>query len=154
MVIYSDSVSSFTPDVPYSFIQQFVHTTVNVERIEKVMEMRFFPYKSWLITFILSFPFPYVWIFYKHHLFRQYILISGHASSVGEASKSGFQNEGIYDNNSPSCCSKVLGVLCGCIVKEDCRNDEEMQQGGEEEALFCTLCNAEVLTLFDFLLSF
>ncbi|CAH1435264.1 unnamed protein product [Lactuca virosa] len=68
----------------------------------------------------------------------------GHASSVGEASKSGFQNEGIYDNNSPNCCSKVLGVLCGCIVKEDCRNDEEMQQGGEEEALFCTLCNAEV----------
>ncbi|KAI3724708.1 hypothetical protein L2E82_36494 [Cichorium intybus] len=67
----------------------------------------------------------------------------GHTSSVGEASKSGFQNEGIYDNRSSSC-SKVLGILCGCIVKEDCRNDEEMQQGGEEEALFCTLCNAEV----------
>ncbi|KAK9073646.1 hypothetical protein SSX86_006240 [Deinandra increscens subsp. villosa] len=70
------------------------------------------------------------------------ILVSGNASSV---SKSGFRNEGIYDNSSSGgCCSKVGGVLCGCIVKEDCRNDEEMQQGGEEEALFCTLCNAEV----------
>ncbi|KAI3797149.1 hypothetical protein L1987_32402 [Smallanthus sonchifolius] len=43
-------------------------------------------------------------------------------------------------SKSEGCCSKVGGVLCGCIVKEDCRNDEEMQQG---EALFCTLCNAE-----------
>lgn len=70
--------------------------------------------------------------------------VPGNASSVGEASKSSFRNEGIYDNNSSGCCSKVGGILCGCIVKEDCRNDEEMQQGGEDEALFCTLCNAEV----------
>ncbi|XP_076946379.1 protein S-acyltransferase 21-like [Bidens hawaiensis] len=66
----------------------------------------------------------------------------GNASSV---SKSVVRNEGVYNNRSSGgCCSKVGGVLCGCIVKEDCRNDEEMQQGGEEEALFCTLCNAEV----------
>nr|XP_043631233.1 protein S-acyltransferase 21-like [Erigeron canadensis] len=70
--------------------------------------------------------------------------VPANASSVGELSKSGFGNGGIYDNGSPGCCSKVAVVLCGCIVKEDCRNDEEMQQGGEEEALFCTLCNAEV----------
>ncbi|KAI3745597.1 hypothetical protein L6452_07998 [Arctium lappa] len=70
--------------------------------------------------------------------------VPGNASSVGEPSKTGFQNGGIYDNGNSGCCSKVSGVVCGCIVKEDCRNDEEMQLGGEEEALFCTLCNAEV----------
>ncbi|KAI3757348.1 hypothetical protein L6452_04884 [Arctium lappa] len=70
--------------------------------------------------------------------------VPGNASSVGEPSKMGFQNGGIYDNGSPGCCSKVGGLFCGCIVKEDCRKDEDMQQGGEEEALFCTLCNAEV----------
>ncbi|MFS7947319.1 putative protein S-acyltransferase [Helianthus anomalus] len=68
----------------------------------------------------------------------------GNGSSVGEPSKTGFQNGGIYDKNSSGCCSKIGGLLCGCIVIEDCRNDEDMQQGWEEEALFCTLCNAEV----------
>lgn len=31
-------------------------------------------------------------------------------------------------------------------MKEDCRKDEDHQEesNGEEEALFCTLCNAEV----------
>ncbi|KAM0041656.1 putative protein S-acyltransferase [Helianthus debilis subsp. tardiflorus] len=70
--------------------------------------------------------------------------ITGNGSSVGEPSKTEFQNGGIYDNNSSGCCSKIGGLFCGCIVKEDCRNDEDMQQGWEEEALFCTLCNAEV----------
>ncbi|GJT48200.1 protein S-acyltransferase 21, partial [Tanacetum coccineum] len=71
--------------------------------------------------------------------------VHGNASSIGERSKSGYGSGGIYDNGSSGgCCSKVGGIFCGCIVKEDCRNDEEMQQGGEEEALFCTLCNAEV----------
>ncbi|XP_076942733.1 protein S-acyltransferase 21-like [Bidens hawaiensis] len=56
-------------------------------------------------------------------------LMSGNASAV---SKSG------------GCYSKFGGVLRGCIVKEDCRNDEEMQQGGKQENLFCWSCNAEV----------
>lgn len=73
-------------------------------------------------------------------------MISGNGSSVGEPSKMEFQNGGIYDNGSSGCCSKVAGFFCGCIVIEDCRNDEDMQLGGEEEALVCTLCNAEVLT--------
>lgn len=73
--------------------------------------------------------------------------MAGNASSVGGPSKSELGNGGIYDNGSSGCCSTVGGILCGCIVKEDCRNDEEMQQGGEEEALFCTLCNAEVLNI-------
>ncbi|KAD7477002.1 hypothetical protein R6Q59_006933 [Mikania micrantha] len=68
--------------------------------------------------------------------------VPGNASSV---SKPEYRSEGIYNNGSSGGhCSTVGGVLCGCIVKEDCRNDEEMQQGSEEEALFCTLCNAEV----------
>ncbi|KAL4557591.1 hypothetical protein LXL04_035775 [Taraxacum kok-saghyz] len=71
--------------------------------------------------------------------------VPGNGSSVGEPSKMGFENVGIYDNGGGSgCCSKVAGFFCGCIVIEDCRKDEDMQQGGEEEALFCTLCNAEV----------
>ncbi|XP_024973987.1 protein S-acyltransferase 21 [Cynara cardunculus var. scolymus] len=70
--------------------------------------------------------------------------VPGNTSSVGEPSKMGFQNGGIYDSGNSGVCSKIAGVVCGCIVKEDCRNDEEMQLGGEEEALFCTLCNAEV----------
>ncbi|KAI3507167.1 hypothetical protein L1887_22003 [Cichorium endivia] len=69
---------------------------------------------------------------------------NGNGSSVGEPSKTGFQNVGIYDNGNSGCCSKIWGFFCGCIVIEDCRKDEDMQQGGEEEALFCTLCNAEV----------
>ncbi|CAN1315746.1 Protein S-acyltransferase 21 [Linum perenne] len=34
------------------------------------------------------------------------------------------------------------GFFCGFLVKEDCRSDEDMHSG--EDALFCTLCNAEV----------
>ncbi|CAN0927333.1 Protein S-acyltransferase 21 [Linum grandiflorum] len=34
------------------------------------------------------------------------------------------------------------GFFCGFLFKPDCRSDEDMQSG--EEALFCTLCNAEV----------
>ncbi|KAL9244090.1 hypothetical protein vseg_017899 [Gypsophila vaccaria] len=49
------------------------------------------------------------------------------------------------DAHQPSYCSKVGGIFCFCLVQEDCRKDEEIiQQTSEEEALFCTLCNAEV----------
>ncbi|CAN6481544.1 unnamed protein product [Victoria cruziana] len=46
----------------------------------------------------------------------------------------------------PGCCSYVGGFFCGLLVKEDCWKDEEanQQQTNEEDALFCTLCNAEV----------
>ncbi|GAB2300471.1 hypothetical protein Dimus_034513 [Dionaea muscipula] len=44
-----------------------------------------------------------------------------------------------------SFCVKLGGVFCGFLVREDCRRDDEiLQQSGEEDALFCTLCNAEV----------
>ncbi|CDY47797.1 BnaC01g22530D [Brassica napus] len=43
-------------------------------------------------------------------------------------------------------CYNPLAILCGVFVYEDCRKKEEIdeQQGDREEALFCTLCNAEV----------
>ncbi|KAK1325846.1 putative S-acyltransferase [Acorus calamus] len=45
---------------------------------------------------------------------------------------------------SPSCC--IGGLFCAIFVKEDCRKQEEVsdQQGDGEDALCCTLCNAEV----------
>lgn len=44
-------------------------------------------------------------------------------------------------------CYNPLAILCGVFVYEDCRKQEvvDEQQGDREEALFCTLCNAEVL---------
>lgn len=44
-------------------------------------------------------------------------------------------------------CYNPLAIFCGLFVYEDCRRKEETdeQQGEREEALFCTLCNAEVL---------
>lgn len=43
----------------------------------------------------------------------------------------------------------LLGICCGLLVKEDCRRDDDrgQLQVNDEEALFCTLCNAEVLLL-------
>ncbi|KAK3010628.1 hypothetical protein RJ639_012331 [Escallonia herrerae] len=58
--------------------------------------------------------------------------------------KAGLKNGGT-DRRGSKCCSTLAGVFCGFLVKEDCRKDEDLlQQSGEEEALFCTLCNAEV----------
>lgn len=46
-------------------------------------------------------------------------------------------------------CYNPLAILCGVFVYEDCRKQEVINehQGDSEEALFCTLCNAEVITL-------
>ncbi|CAI0440050.1 unnamed protein product [Linum tenue] len=43
-------------------------------------------------------------------------------------------------------CSIFGGILCAVFVHEDCRKQEGLaeQQGSVEDALFCTLCNAEV----------
>ncbi|XP_028789677.1 probable protein S-acyltransferase 19 [Neltuma alba] len=49
------------------------------------------------------------------------------------------------DHNKRSSCNVLGGILCILFVHEDCRKQEAAaeQQGGED-ALFCTLCNAEV----------
>ncbi|XP_062153437.1 probable protein S-acyltransferase 19 [Alnus glutinosa] len=43
-------------------------------------------------------------------------------------------------------CSKIGGIFCALFVHEDCRKQEGAaeEQGTVEDALFCTLCNAEV----------
>ncbi|KAL4326285.1 hypothetical protein GQ457_11G004520 [Hibiscus cannabinus] len=41
-----------------------------------------------------------------------------------------------------SCC--IGGIFCALFVHEDCRKQEPPAEQGNEDALFCTLCNAEV----------
>ncbi|XP_022759095.1 probable protein S-acyltransferase 19 isoform X2 [Durio zibethinus] len=41
-----------------------------------------------------------------------------------------------------SCC--IGGIFCAIFVHEDCRKQEGAAEQGSEDALFCTLCNAEV----------
>ncbi|KAK9748461.1 hypothetical protein RND81_02G059300 [Saponaria officinalis] len=69
--------------------------------------------------------------------------LPGDASSIQERCKSVVcEREDAY---CPCSCSRIGGIFCFCLVQEDCRKDEEIkQQPSEEEALFCTLCNAEV----------
>ncbi|XP_074286666.1 protein S-acyltransferase 21 [Silene latifolia] len=70
--------------------------------------------------------------------------LPGDASSIEEPCKSVVAERG--ETYRPSFCAKVAGIFCFCLVREDCRKDEEtpQQPSSEEEALFCTLCNAEV----------
>ncbi|KAK9129200.1 hypothetical protein Sjap_009687 [Stephania japonica] len=73
--------------------------------------------------------------------------LPGNASSIGGPTKLGGQTlEGRYPEHNLSFCSKVGGFFCCFLVKEDCRNDIDPVQleAGEDDALFCTLCNAEV----------
>uniref|UniRef100_A0A5B7B7T1 S-acyltransferase n=1 Tax=Davidia involucrata TaxID=16924 RepID=A0A5B7B7T1_DAVIN len=73
--------------------------------------------------------------------------LPGNASSIEEPSKVGLKNGGKSDRHGSSCCSKVGGFFCGFLVREDCCKGEDLlqqQSGEEEDALFCTLCNAEV----------
>ncbi|KAL2506015.1 Protein S-acyltransferase 21 [Abeliophyllum distichum] len=67
-------------------------------------------------------------------------------STTEEPSKMGLKNGGRSYRHDAGCCSKIGGFLCCCLVKEDCFKDEDhlQEQNGEEDALFCTLCNAEV----------
>jgi palmitoyltransferase len=71
--------------------------------------------------------------------------LDGHSnqrgSSIGEAN----MNLGSQLPKKRSSCWLLGGLLCAIFVKEDCRKtDDSEQQANGEEALFCTLCNAEV----------
>ncbi|PIN14671.1 DHHC-type Zn-finger protein [Handroanthus impetiginosus] len=72
--------------------------------------------------------------------------LPGNLSATEEPTKLGSNNGGKSHRNDSGCCSKVGCCLCGFLVTEDCRKDEDLaqEQNGEEDALFCTLCNAEV----------
>ncbi|WOG97699.1 hypothetical protein DCAR_0417040 [Daucus carota subsp. sativus] len=64
----------------------------------------------------------------------------------GEHGKEELRYGGMSMKNTSSYCSKVGGLLCGCLVKADCRKDDDYfeQQFEEQHAVFCTICNAEV----------
>lgn len=50
------------------------------------------------------------------------------------------------DHNKSGSCNGICGIFCCLFVHEDCRKQEAaVEQQGGEDALFCTLCNAEVL---------
>ncbi|KAG2711377.1 hypothetical protein I3760_04G073100 [Carya illinoinensis] len=78
---------------------------------------------------------------------------SASKSSVAGAnsSKKGSVNEIGGENNpleptSRKSCLRFGGIFCALFVHEDCRKQEGAaeEQGTGEDALFCTLCNAEV----------
>ncbi|XP_057502621.1 protein S-acyltransferase 21-like isoform X1 [Actinidia eriantha] len=67
------------------------------------------------------------------------------ASSVEELGKAGLKNGRKSYRHGSSCCSKVVGLFCCFLIREDCRKDEHiLQQQSGEDGLFCTLCHAEV----------
>lgn len=53
--------------------------------------------------------------------------------------------QGSQSRKKPSSCFLFGGMICAVFVKDDCRGDDIFEHGaGNEDALFCTLCNAEV----------
>lgn len=72
--------------------------------------------------------------------------LPGNVSSIEEPRKVGLKYGERPQQYSSSCCPRIASLLCGCVVVEDCRKDDYnlQEQNGEEDALFCTLCNAEV----------
>lgn len=71
---------------------------------------------------------------------------SGTDLDVEEPRKASLRNGEESGSHNASCYSMLGGFFCGFLVKEDCRKDEDHLEGqtGDEDALFCTLCNAEV----------
>ncbi|KAM7253035.1 hypothetical protein ACFE04_025653 [Oxalis oulophora] len=68
--------------------------------------------------------------------------VPGNYSFKEEPSKTDLTNERKPEMHRSGFC---LGLFCGCFIKEDCRKDDDLlQQENGEDALFCTLCNAEV----------
>ncbi|CAN1267325.1 Probable protein S-acyltransferase 19 [Linum perenne] len=65
---------------------------------------------------------------------------SSRQGSVGDAGRV------IVEPPAQTSCSIFGGILCAVFVHEDCRKQEGIseEQGSVEDALFCTLCNAEV----------
>ncbi|XP_073296321.1 probable protein S-acyltransferase 19 [Primulina huaijiensis] len=86
---------------------------------------------------------------------------NGTHSSASSASRSSFggahssrkgsvesvrNNAQVLSPRSRSLCNIFGGIFCAIFVHEDCRKPDEVvdQEGTGEDALFCTLCNAEV----------
>ncbi|KAK3129442.1 hypothetical protein QOZ80_6BG0479630 [Eleusine coracana subsp. coracana] len=71
--------------------------------------------------------------------------LDGHSNRRGLSTRETTINLGSQLPKKKSSCWFLGGLLCALFVKEDCRkaDDTEQQENGEE-ALFCTLCDAEV----------
>lgn len=98
----------------------------------------------------------------KHRPSEHDEIAAGEHSSPSSASKMSMANgskkssvdyldreDKMRDHNKRSSCNIIGGIFCILFVHEDCRKQEAAAepQGGGEDALFCTLCNAEVLHL-------
>ncbi|KAK8650871.1 hypothetical protein V6N13_140493 [Hibiscus sabdariffa] len=64
------------------------------------------------------------------------------SSMKGSVGDPGSINVPTQNASRTSCC--IGGILCALFVHEDCRKQEPPAEQGNEDALFCTLCNAEV----------
>ncbi|XP_027909458.1 probable protein S-acyltransferase 19 isoform X1 [Vigna unguiculata] len=94
----------------------------------------------------------------KHHISEheriaareQYSPSSSKRSMTNMSKKSSVEDMDRADStrkqNNQSSCNVVGGIFCILFSHEDCRKQEASteEQGGAEDALFCTLCNAEV----------
>lgn len=69
---------------------------------------------------------------------------SSRKGSVGEERRMEMQLE---TPRKTAFCDCIGGICCGVFVHEDCRKGDGLadQQGTGEDALYCTLCEAEVL---------
>lgn len=76
------------------------------------------------------------------------IIVTGNESSIEDPGKMELNNGIRSYGHSSSWCSKLGGFFCGFLVIEDCRKDDLLQLQSGEDALFCTLCNAEVWDSF------
>lgn len=79
-----------------------------------------------------------------------FMMLWGFVSPIAEPSKVGPNGEEMSDLHNSNWCSTLGCFFCSFLAREDCRSNEDItlqQQSGEEDVLFCTLCNAEVSML-------
>lgn len=71
-------------------------------------------------------------------------LAGANSSRKGSVGEPGGVNI-VAEPTTRTCC--IGGIFCALFVHEDCRKQQEgaAESQGGEDALFCTLCNAEVL---------
>ncbi|KAJ0974509.1 hypothetical protein J5N97_016474 [Dioscorea zingiberensis] len=81
---------------------------------------------------------------YEYVAVGVYSFLVRDGTSIEEPKKVALESEEKHRRCNTKICSTICGFFCGFIVKEDCRKNESMQQANNDEALFCTLCNAEV----------
>lgn len=80
-------------------------------------------------------------VVYRAYIIR--ILLS--YSDVSVADNASAIDGGPYIRHGSGCCNAIGRFICGCLVIQDCRRDTQLEESNEqEEALFCSLCNAEV----------